>query len=234
MAVVSSYYSDKNFLNIAYAIDLSLISHFSSMLFNNDVNRVQYSSNAYAMRKRSDNNNGRLDLPFLNFKAVSYEPGERAWWNASAYTKGVYIPELSQKIKMAPVTIGYEASIWLHKDSDLRYAFSELIFDADNKTILNVQQATYIDINGQTVSLPTVLNYTGLDFEPEYNEQDWLERNNIHSASLDFEIGTFAIKSNDNICIPERVLFNFANTKDMKNYTYDEVYNFLVEDLNSK
>jgi hypothetical protein len=200
---------------------------------------VQYSSNAYAFRKRSSNNSGLLKLPFLNFRQVGYEAGDRTWWNADLYTKGIFIEEIEQKVIAAPITIQYEASFWAHIQTDLQYAFSEIMFDADNKTILNLgsEQVSkpYVEIDGETVYLPAVLSYTGLDYEPEYNEQDWLEQNNIHSASLNFEVNTFALKTNANITIPTTLVFEFAHkfatADDVNTDDYDVAYEYVINQL---
>lgn len=225
-----SFYQNEDFLNVAYALDLAIINHFSSYLFRGDASRVEYSSNAYAFRKRAKNNDGQLDLPFMNFRATDYEAGERSWWSAKAYTTGAYIDELEQKIQFSPVNITYEASVWFHKDYDLRYAMSEINWDADNKTIL--QPA--VEVEGQTVYFPGLLNYNSPQFEPEYNEQDWLERNQIHSASIPFTLNTFALKSNTTgFWIPTQICFEFAYSKglDPSVDDYDEAYKLVVDHL---
>ncbi len=236
MATPIDYYSDKNFLNFINAIDLTLIKHFSNMLFDSDRTKVIYSSNAYAFRKRASNNDGNLDLPFLNFRLTNYEVGPRSWWNQSAYTRGIFIKEIEEKMRIAPITLSYESSFWCHRDSELKYAFSEVNWDADNKTILNEQHETapkpYITVNEEDISLPAVLNYEGLQFEPEYNEQDWLERNNIHSASIDFSLDTYALKTNADITIPTELILEFAyafGEEDVSTDKYDTLIKKIID-----
>lgn len=225
-----SYYQDEAFLNVAYSLDLSIINHFSNYLFKGDNSRIQYSSNEYAFRERAKRNDGQLDLPFMNFKATGYEAGERTWWSAKAYATGAFIDEIGHKIQFAPVNISYEASLWFHKDYDLRYAFSEVMWDADNKTLL--QPA--VEVEGETIYFPGLLSYEGLQFEPQYNEQDWLERNKIHSASIDFTFSTYALKSNTTgFWIPTEICFEFAYSKglDPSVDDYDKAYNLVVDHL---
>lgn len=238
MAVVQSFYNNKNFINTAYAIDLSLIAHYSNMLFDGDTDRVIYSSNSYAFRKRTKYNDGNLNLPFVNLKAVNYQEGPRTWWNNRAYTRGVFIPELQTKVIFAPVSITYEASAWMTRDDELRYMMSEILFDYDNKTIIGddnpvVGVKPFIEVDTGTiqenVNLPALINYENLQFDPEYNEQDWLEQNNIHSISFDFSIDTFALRINADVTIPEELVFQFGYSRGSEIPIYEGNYDSQLE-----
>ena len=61
---ITGFYSTKNFIHVRHAINLALITHFSNMLFDGDTSRIIYSTNAYAFRTRSNQNDGNLSLPF--------------------------------------------------------------------------------------------------------------------------------------------------------------------------
>lgn len=208
-----------------YATDYAIIQHLSSLLFDGDTTRIIYASNAYAFRKRADKETGNLNLPFVNFHLSNYMPGERLRWHGPAYSQGVYVPELEEKVQFAPITLDYEASFWCYTDFDVKYAFSEFIWDTDNKTIL----APSVVIKEQDVLIPAHLSYDGLDLNPEYNEQDWLERNKIHSASIDFQIETLALKSNTDITLTEEVVFNLAYSQGIEAGSFDETYTKLVD-----
>lgn len=227
MAITNQFYTDVNFLNILYSTDISLIQHFADLFFDGDASRVIYASNAYAFRKRADDNEGNLNLPFINIHMNNYMPGERLRWNSPVYSQGIYVPELQQKVRAAPVTLDYEASFWCHTDYDIKYAFSEFVWDTDNKTILKPS----VEVAEETIDFPAHLSYDGLDFNPEYTEQDWLERNKIHSASIDFQIETLALKMNSDISIPERVLFNFVMSKGEEVGSIEEAREYLISEL---
>jgi len=230
----TNYYQDASFINVLYIIDLSLISHFSTMLFSGDQTRVIYASNDYAFRKRSDNNESNLNLPFMNFRLKSHEVGERIRWNLPSNSQGIFIDELETKVRFSPILLNYEASIWFHRDFDIKYAFNEIIWDSDNKTLLKPYATIAsggdpaVDVN---VEFPAHLGYNGPSLDPEYNEKDWLEKNNIHSATLDFEIQSFALKANTDITIPTDLLFNFASHVDPVDENYLEALNFTINHL---
>lgn len=223
------FYSNKNYLNTFYALDLTLINHFAGYLFDDDTNRIVYASDAYAFRKRSDSNNGLLNLPFMNFRITDVVPGDRTWWNATGYTTGVYIPDYQTKVLYKPFDITYEATVWYHKDYDMRYAITEILYDADNKTIL--QPSVSIDGQDKDLAFPALLGYDNIQYDPEYKEQDWLERNKIHSIALPFTVSTMALQVNADITIPETLCFNFANSKEFEGTEYDEVYQFTINQL---
>jgi len=228
MSVTSKYYTSVNFLNNIYAVDLQAIDHFAELFFNGDASRVIYASNAYAFRKRADQNEGNLELPFINFYLNGYDPGIRERWHVGAYSSGMFIDEIGEKVQFAPITLSYEASYWCHTDYDVKYAFSEFVWDTDNKTILKPS----VSIKGEDIAFPAHLSYSGLDINPTYNEQDWLERNKIHSASIDFDFETLALKSNSNVVVTETALLKFAADQNLPTEDIDEIYEVLVETLN--
>lgn len=226
---MANFYANKNYLNTFYSLDLTLINHFAGYLFDDDTDRIVYSSDAYAFRKRSDDNNGLLSLPFLNFRITDVQPGDRTWWNATGYTKGVYISQYETKVRYKPFDITYEATVWYHKDYDMRWAVTEILHDADNKTIL--QPSVSVGDQEEELAFPAVLGYDSIQYEPEYNEQDWLEQNKIHSITIPFTINTMALSINADITIPETLLFNFANSKEFEGTDYDETYEFVINHL---
>ncbi len=223
----TNYYQDSSYLNTFYIIDLALITHFANMLFGGDQSRVVYSSNEFAFRKRSENNVSNLNLPFMNFRLKSHEVGERIRWNLPSNSQGVFIDEIDAKVRFSPILLNFEASMWFHRDFDIKYAFNEIIWDSDNKTLLK----PHVTIDAVDVDFPAHLSYSGPSLDPEYNEKDWLEKNNIHSATIDFEIQSFALKTNTDITIPTGLVFNFASHIEPKDENYLEALTYTINHL---
>lgn len=225
-----SYYADKtNFLYGVYACDLKVEEHLANLFFNDDLNRIIYSSNAYAFRKRSNQNAGNLSLPFLNYRLTSYERGARFRWNATSYTEGVYIDELQLKIKYAPILLTYECSVWYNRDDELKYAIAQANFDADIKT--NITPTVLID--STEMPFNALWSYSNNTYEPEYNEKDWLEKNRIHSAKLDFTLDTFSMEVNRGIVLPTTAVLNFASSHEgYDGNSFEEAHNFLIDHVN--
>jgi len=226
-----SFYEDQNFLTTLSSVDLTIMNHFSNLLLLGELDRVVYSRDAYAFRERSNKNKGKLELPFINLKLTDYSMGLREWWNQTAYAKGLYIDELGDKIMFAPITLSYECTFWCHREDELRYAFTQVIADADNKTILQPS----ITILEKEVAFPALLGYNSPVFEPEYTEHDWLEKNKIHSASLPFNLDSFVLKidGDEVFWIPETLVLNFANAiPELTGTTYNETYQFVIDHVN--
>lgn len=232
-------------LNVIYSTDITIEQHLSELFLNNDLTRVEYASNEYAFRKRVENEIIRLgqdvnvgtagdlshlriksnyNLPFVNYYLTDFNEGESTWWNNVLYTRGAFISELNRKIKIDPVKLGYQVTLWIHRRDESILNYIEARFDADNKTFLE----GIITIDGVDVPFPVWVNYTGLNFEPEYKENDWLERGKIRSISMDFEITTWIMKGNLDVCIPERILFNFASNHGFANNSYEKNLTFVI------
>ena len=132
---------------------------------------------------------------------------------------------------MSPVSLNYEATFWAHRDEEVLYAFSELRFDADSKTTITA----YVDIGGIEVPFPGQLSYTNLDFTPKYNEQDWLERNKIHTITLDFAVVTWIMKTNADITIPTKAILSFQATQGLEDTTsHEETVNLIIDHFNEE
>ena len=229
-----SFFDGKNFLNITYAIDIGIINHYAALLFENDVTRIIYSSNAYAFRKRSKENSGNLTLPFINFKLIKYEPARKIQWHARARTTGEYISDVSQYISYIPVRLEYEATFWCNRDDELRYAYNKFLFESDIKTEIEDISVEVKDEESEEnveIALFARLSFTNLSFEPTYTEKDWLDRNKIHSCSFSFALDTFNLNTNSNICIPTQAILEFAIDNGHDDYSYEESLEFTINHL---
>jgi len=214
MADNKSFYSSQTFLNAVYSLNISLESHFSNLLFLGQPNRMIWASNDYAFYQRAQNNNANgnnlLDFPFTNYKlkSIGYPPVER--WTAPGYTNGVMIDEIQKAIQINPVYLEYESTYFCNRQDEALYAYQMLRYDEDIKTTLDY----YLSLNNENgepvqCTFRGKLDYPGSVYEPEYNEKEWLEKNNIHSFSMDFVVDTFFLSLNENISIPTSVIATF-------------------------
>ena len=225
-----SYFENQNFLNTKYAMDITIETHLAGLVLLDATDRITYASNEYALRKRAqDQEHNNLNLPFMNYKIDDFAFGATPWWNNNLFSRGIYLPELGQKIRMSPVSLNYEATFWAHRDDEILYAFSELRFDADSKTTLT----SSIEISGIDVPFPGQLSYTNLNFTPKYNEQDWLDRNKIHTITLDFAVITWIMKTNLDIVIPNKIILEFQALHGIEDtVSYEETINLIIDHFN--
>ena len=234
------YYDLSNYANSILALEMSIYSYLSKKLFyKNGVyekNRIIYSTTAYALRKRASgeevnvenseyitnyNNTNDLRLPFANFKISNIVPkGDRSWFNTRNVEAGLYIEEISKKVKTIPITITYDSSYFCKKNIELNYAYTRLIMDNITETMLNYS----VSINNLDVQIPAIINFNGLQYNPTYTEQDWLNQNKINSMAMGFEILTFFVENNSEaiVSIPETLILKFQTLNSLDQLEYEE------------
>lgn len=229
MAAQTPYYDLTNFRNTIYSLNLAIETHYANLLLEGDATRIIYSDNSQALRKRAANQDwNTLYLPFMNYK-VSKITGQtdRPWWNHLMNISGIWIEELQRKIRYTPVKVNYESTLFLHRDDSLQYAISTILVDDSNETILKPT----ITIDGEDLQLYGVLGYN-FDYDPKYQESDWLEKNKIHSITLDFEFDYQIIQDNTTgFGIPETVLLEWGRLHNDGDIL-DDTYQFMVDRFN--
>ena len=231
---MSNYYSSQSFINVIYGLTTAVENHINGIVFpdETDLTRIEYATNAYAFRKRAEGEeHNNLKLPFLNYFLNDFTFTQQSWWNNELFSRGLYIPELGEKIKLSPVGLKFESTFWCHKNVEKLFAFNQLRFDADSKTTITAT----VDVNNVELDYPGQLSYTGLEFAPNYNEKDWLERNKITSIGLDFEIITFIMQSDVDISLTEKVIFDFFSRHDVDDTdttSVSEQYQYIVNRFN--
>lgn len=220
------FYDLNTFRDVYTAMNMALQDHYAGMIFGGDNTRIIYSSTEYALRRRAEDH-ANLNIPFMNYRMDEIvNDTDRAWFNHMLNVDGIFVPELNRKMRMSPVTITYDATLFYHKYRDTLYGYTNLLWDDSNETIV---QST-IEIEGQDVLLPGVLGYN-LSFTPTYNENDWLERNNISTIAMNFEVQTFIILDNVDISIPETILFGFLVKNGYDMDQVDDVYQATLDHL---
>jgi len=208
----SSYYNlpELNFRNSLYAMEIALDTKFQTDFFKGETNRIVYSKNSYALRKRiekKEDNISNLNFPFMNYRTkpdgIKFGTS-RPWKNTISALKGIYIEELSRNLRVVPITIDYEGTLWYQRSDDTNYTFQNIMYDNAVETILEYT----INVSEQDIRMIAILNYN-YEFDPIYDENKWLETNKIHTIGFDFTCETFYIKDAD-VSIPDKVLFDFA------------------------
>lgn len=163
-----------------------------------------------------------LDLPYMSYKIKDFDfPSDRKLFNQIANIEGIYIPELGKKLRVVPVRIRYEGIAFFQRTDDLFNAYSRIMSETSNETIL-YPQITVNDTDGnpQTFPISAFLSFD-LGLDNIYNENDWLEKNKVHTIQFNsFGFDTIILfDDQDPVSITEEVVLNFLATK--PNYTGD-------------
>lgn len=222
----SSFFDTSNFRNSIHASNIAVHNHFANMIFKGESDRLVYASSDFAFRARTRQTKSQdLNLPFMNYRIASgglKNTVDRKWFNHIANIRGVYIEALNRNIRFTPITLEYDATIFVRKDIDAMAVTSELFWDDSNET----QLEPIILIDDEEVGLPGNLGYS-LNPYSEYAEADWLKKNKIIALQVNMTLETFLIKDNSNICIPTKVLFGFAENMNIGETTYEGIINHL-------
>jgi len=238
---LTNYYDLTSFRNTIYTLNIALETYLSNQLFKNDATRIVYSSSEFAFRKRTQElsklgngtNLNNLDLPFLNYKITGIDRSvSRQWWNKPIVNRGLFIDELGFKVKCLPVKISYDSTIYFHRDDDLLYAYNQLLWDDGDETKINFS----LMVEGVELGFFSLYMLDNMSYEPTYNETEWLTRNKIHTASLNFTCETVIIKDNLlNFGIPEKVILDFMVMHEVNNdISNEERLEFIVDRFNEE
>lgn len=201
------FYDDTNFRNTIYSLDESLRTYFANLLFSGDLNRIIYSSNGYALRERASKiGSSSLDFPFMNMKVMAIaQNSERNWYNNVLNSKGVYIEPLKRKLRATPINVQYDMTMFLSRDDDLQIAYYKMTWENTNETKLNYT----INFDGIDVNMLGVIYYN-LEYNNQYTEQDWLERNKVYTIEINISVDTWYLQDNADISIPESIELDFG------------------------
>lgn len=231
----SRYFQLGNFRNVIHACNLTIIDHFADQLFGGDADRIIYSTSDYAFRRRIEMQSGEdryhsnnLNLPFMNFSVAPNgieNGGDRRWWNHSLNYDGIYIPELGRKMRMNPIQIQYDSTLYVKEEIDAMFAFSNILWDDSNETILKPS----LTIDGFDVENIGVLGYN-ISYNTQYNESDWLERNKIRALELDMSLQTWMIQDKtEGFGISKKFILNLEQKHPHTNNTYlQEIFEYVA------
>ena len=233
MATIRNYFSTGNrsdYIDYGKYLNLFLVQYLSNTFLNGGTVsntgkkdlRVVYSDNSSAFRKRSDDQLGNIDLPFINFiqKEITTDD-EFNWYNTCLDKRGEYIPELETTVRLVPIQISYECTFWCALTNEMRYIANQLAFFRENHTDLELPlEYDFTNSLGEkvTVTIPHYLklNFTNLTINPEYERNAWLEENIKHSVEMDFTITTWGLQiDSSDVSITEKTILHFTDNPDL-------------------
>ncbi len=245
------YYDHTTDSSTQLALDISIINYLSKVLYNNDITRTLYASNAFCFRERLDQQRktanragagpalNTLDFPFTNFWQLNEgAPTERGWRNALMVKQGFWVDELQTNLQIAPVDYSYQSTAFFKHERDLDKAYDLLSWETQYPitfTDLSLTWRSADNTQDLTFPLPSVVTFD-LQYNPTYNEQEWLEKERVLSMTLDFRVQTFRMKAMDpnsgNFWVPTQVLFDFAsllNIADPTTQSYDKLTTLVID-----
>ncbi|MDC7242436.1 MAG: hypothetical protein PQJ44_00265 [Sphaerochaetaceae bacterium] len=232
-----------NFLNVVYALNIQLETHFANLGLNGDLNRVVYAKKEYCFRERlrqrenggdTNLNKGKttsLDFPFMQYAVTNIDANAtKKSFNNLANIEGIWLEDLGKKVRIAPIDIEYSLNFFYQKFEDALYAYNQLIVDNSNQTLL-YPEFTVDNVDGEPTTFPisAELAYNNINLDQDGwsdSENAWLKTNRIHVVSvggIEFATQALAIDDDSDVSITEEVIFNFLSSKDGYSGDLDDI-----------
>lgn len=192
-------------LQVLHAVNVSVMNHFAAGFFNGDLTRIVYASNAYAFRRRVEQNGKTtqgLALPFMNLKLMNVETAtQRPWKNMTLEAGGLEMYEIANKMRMTPVTLSYEGTMFFSTEIETLATMSSIVWERAMETKLR----SGVDIAYQPSPAAPAVTYTldsigilrldQLTYNQEYQEADWLQKNKIRAIPVNPSVETWLFKT---------------------------------------
>ena len=183
MAANQSFFAyDTLYFNSMYALDIAVENYLKNLIFpmEQDLSRIIYASNEYTFRRRTDENSGNLNLPYISYHL---KPGgfqynnDWNWRNYFGYYSGAYLEELKMKAKFMPVQYDYECLFICNRDDEIKYASKKVAFDQGSVSNRVEYSVNSTDIQTHIPMLGKLI-FDNVSIDDMYNEKDFLERSN--------------------------------------------------------
>jgi len=150
--------------------------------------------NSWAFRERI-RQKGSLVFPFINFriKPAGLSITERADSpkNYNLAQLGIFDSYLQDKLTFRPFTASYECTYW-----GVGYTNTVAVFQKAFTSSFKDNRISYTyTISGEEFELKAPFYPINLSLDPQWTAQDELDKGNIHSIDLSFEMDAFLIEN---------------------------------------
>lgn len=203
------YYIHDSYIPVYYYVYEALEKWLANTVFREDRSRIILSSNEFAFRRRfeltdmtrpyKDLEISSLHFPFANYwpMSIGWDREERIAANpATLLYRGLYTSRSC--IRASNANLAIPVNFYFDREDDARFAYSKLYFYTFNE----FSQEEMMTFQNEEIGLPVVVSIKSLQFNPQYNETDWLKQNRIFVVSATVNLRTYIIAP------PEQPLWN--------------------------
>lgn len=270
----TQFFDTQNWQNVYYSAQIPLEYYLADVLMKADLTRVQWSSDAYAFRRRfelADAQNGgdystlqpsSLNLPFVNYwyeNGKFWEPDDRPFSvNSQQILKGQWQEGMPARLYAIAVKTPMIGTAYYSTDVDARMAYERLLWERQPKGPIQLSSA--VKWKGVDLQIPVFLTFESVNFNPKFNETDWLKQQRMFPLQFNITLRTYAIyyphqvnglsadrpmppystgsrgegahHNDDNVYITESVLLNFAARKQWGSLSDEGIVDMSVVDVN--
>lgn len=194
------YYDENTFTNTYYALYIALERWMSKEVFKEDISRVFLASPDYAFRRRFELTDtttsfdkmkvASLNFPFANYWPLNsgWKPTKRLGVNSASFVE-VGISARSGILKAMMVDTDIESIFYFDREDDARQAYEILLWQSYRER----NYSTTVSWKEELLSIPLSIKINNLEFNPEYNEKDWLESNRIFTIKSTINLRSFTL-----------------------------------------
>lgn len=194
------YYIHDSYIPVYYYVYEALEKWLASTVFREDRSRIILASNEFAFRRRFELTDMTrpykdLEISSLHFPFANYWPMNIGWDRegrvaanpAPLLYTGIYTSQSC--IRASNANIPVPVNFYFDREDDARFAYSRLYFYTFNE----FSQEERITFRNEEVGLPVVVSIKSLQFNPQFNETDWLKQNRIFVVSATINLRTYII-----------------------------------------
>jgi hypothetical protein len=201
------FFDAGNWQNVFYSAQIILEYYLADVLMKSDMSRVQWSSDAYAFRRRfelADSENGgnyetlgpsSLKLPFVNYwyeNGKFWEPDDRPFSvNSQQMLKGDWDVGMPARLYAIAVKTPIIGTVYYSTDVDARLAYERLLWERQPKG--PIQLSTTVKWKGVELGIPVFITFESVNFNPKFNETDWLKTQRMYPMQFVLTLRTYAI-----------------------------------------
>jgi hypothetical protein len=203
----ASFFDHSTYANVYHAAKIPLEYFLADVLVRADMTRVQWSSDAYAFRRRfelADAQNGgdvstlqasNLNLPFVNYwyeNGTFWQPDDRPFAvNSQQMLRGQWAEGLPARMRAIAVKTPMVATAFYERDEDARLAYELILWETQPKG--PVQLATSVKWKDVDIAVPVFVTIEGVTFNPQFNETDWLKSQRMFPVQIKMMVRTYVL-----------------------------------------
>ena len=237
------YYNHDLFINIHTSAKVSIEYYLAKVLLKKDLTRIIYAKDDICFRRRmelvdstkkdsTDITPVTLNLPYISFYQETNWKEDESRNGAGQMVNGIYCVNTGTFIRSMQVEAEYNATCFFGRDDDARVAHQILTWEQNPQSPTWLYNA--VNWRRQKLLIPTFVTFESIEYNPNYNETDWLSKSRIIPVQLKLKVHSSQIlmdRTIDDEILPQK-LQNYDNHID-DNYdiplTDEAILGFLSE-----
>ena len=191
------YYNHDLFVNIHLSAKIAIEYYIAKLLLKKDLKRMVYAKDDVCFRRRmelvdSEKRDGAelsavsLDLPFVSFYQDSNWKEDQDRNGAGQMVNGIYCVDTGTFIRSMQVEADYNATCFFGRDDDARLAQQILTWEQNPQSPTWIYNA--VNWRKRQLLIPTFVTFESIEYNPNYNEMDWLDKSRIIPIQLKMKV----------------------------------------------